>query len=346
MHHGKRVALILSDRLSLALGTGLSVPDTGLGTLVLGPTGPVDAAGLPAPVIHVTGMAPIATQIGLASATAVPDLPEGPFDVVIVCLQRNRMQSFGLLADGLSRLADGGLLVVDGQKTDGVDAFLKRMKPAVPVAGTLSKSHGKVAWGPKPDPMPKLMVDWRSDAAPRQVGGQWTAPGMFSADGLDEGSALLIAHLPESAKGRVADLGAGWGALSSALLARAPKIEVLDLIEADHAALNAARENVQDPRARFHWADANTFQADEPYDLIVTNPPFHESRSADPALGRAFITAAARLLGPKGRLLMVANRQLPYESTLDSAFRQWEQIETTPRYKIIRASHPLRQRPH
>ncbi|WP_112321238.1 class I SAM-dependent methyltransferase [Oceanibium sediminis] len=310
---------------------------------MLGPAAPVLTDGLPAPLIHVTQLAPVAARIGAHRATAVPDLPEGQFDVVVVCLQRNRAQSFGLLSDGLTRLADGGLLVIDGQKTDGVDAFLKRLKTAVPMDGVLSKSHGKIAWGPKPDPMPTLMSDWKAGAAPRQVDGLWTAPGMFSADGLDPGSALLIAHLPEGAKGRAADLGAGWGALSAALLAKAPKLVSLDLIEADHAALEAARRNVSDPRARFHWADATTFDGGD-YDLIITNPPFHESRSADPALGRAFIQAAARLLGPKGRFLMVANRQLPYEKTLETSFRQWEQIETTPRYKIIRASHPLRQR--
>ena len=42
--------------------------------------------------------------------------------------------------------------------------------------------------------------------------------GIFSADHIDPGSALLAEHLPKNLRGRVADLGAGWGFLSRAAL--------------------------------------------------------------------------------------------------------------------------------
>jgi 16S rRNA (guanine1207-N2)-methyltransferase len=60
-------------------------------------------------------------------------------------------------------------------------------------------------------------------------------------------------------KGRVADLGAGWGYLSGEILAEQEGIAHLDLIEADHDMLEAARANVDDPRAAFHWADVTRF---------------------------------------------------------------------------------------
>jgi 16S rRNA (guanine1207-N2)-methyltransferase len=58
----------------------------------------------------------------------------------------------------------------------------------------------------------------------------------------------------------------------------------------------------------------------EPYDAILSNPPFHTGRRADPGLGRAFISAAARMLKPSGKFIMVANRHLPYEDALKDAF--------------------------
>ena len=94
-----------------------------------------------------------------------------------------------------------------------------------------------------------------------------------------------------------------------------------------------------DSRARVHWADATRFPGG-PYRLVVTNPPFHVSRAADPALGQAFIAAAARMLHPKGRLLLVANRHLPYEHTADAHFHQRDVIYSDARYKIIAAAHP------
>ena len=51
---------------------------------------------------------------------------------------------------------------------------------------------------------------------------------------------------------------------------------------------------------------------------MIMNPPFHQGRAAEPDLGAAFIAAAARILKPHGRLMMVANRQLPYEAALDA----------------------------
>ena len=51
-------------------------------------------------------------------------------------------------------------------------------------------------------------------------GGFTTVPGVFSADAPDRGSVLLAAALPAKLPARVADLGAGWGYLSRAILAR------------------------------------------------------------------------------------------------------------------------------
>ncbi len=98
----------------------------------------------------------------------------------------------------------------------------------------------------------------------------------------------------------------------------------LDLVEADHDALDCARRNLDDPRARFHWADATTWTPETRPDAVVTNPPFHVGRAADPSLGRAFIAAAARILAPSGSLWLVANRHLPYEATLTDHFARIE----------------------
>ena len=75
---------------------------------------------------------------------------------------------------------------------------------------------------------------------------------------------------------------------------------------------------------------------------MISNPPFHQGRAAEPDLGAAFIAAAARILKPAGRLLMVANRQLPYEATLDAAFRHWEKLSEDGAYKVMAAERPRR----
>jgi 16S rRNA (guanine1207-N2)-methyltransferase len=153
----------------------------------------------------------------------------------------------------------------------------------------------------------------------------------------------LADALPEKLGKQVADLGAGWGFLS-AHVATHEGVEAIHLVEAGHMALECARRNVTDPRAHFHWADATAWQAPGKMDAIVMNPPFHSARAADPALGQAFVAAAARLLAPNGQLWMVANRHLPYEVTLQSYFVKSMEIGSDNRFKLFHASRPLRKR--
>ena len=105
--------------------------------------------------------------------------------------------------------------------------------------------------------------------------------------------------------------------------------------------LEAAKFNIDDPRADFHWADATRFTPEAPYDAIICNPPFHVGRRADPSLGRAFIQAAARHLTPRGRFFMVANRHLPYEDTLKASFGTGSLLGELEGYKIYEAAKPL-----
>ena len=240
----------------------------------------------------------------------------------------------------LARSVTKGALWIDGQKTDGIESMLKDLKKRGEVGNVVVKAHGKLFSVENAE-----VADWvaRPQTIPRESGGVFqTAPGVFSADGIDPGSQALAAALPVDLKGYVIDLGAGWGYLADSILA-SEKVTRLDLVEADHAALEAARLNVQDPRANFHWADALTFTA-EPADHVVMNPPFHIGRAADPSLGQGFIQAAARLLKPRGRLWLVANRHLPYERTLESAFREVRTLSETKGYKITEAAMPRRIR--
>lgn len=263
--------------------------------------------------------------------------PSGEFGAAVVVLPRIRAQARGLVAEAVAA-ARGGLVIVDGARTDGVDAMWRDIRARIPGAQSLPKAHGRVIWfAGAPD-----LSDWSQAARPQARDGWLIPPGGFSADGPDPGSALLLESLPPLA-GRVADLGAGWGYLARAILARSPKVTELHLVEADAEALDCARANVTDTRARFHWTDATRPLPGSPFDMVVTNPPFHAGRAADPGLGRAFVLAAARSLTPGGVLWLVANRHLPYEATLTEAFAQVEEKAGTPGYKILCAARPRRR---
>ena len=56
-----------------------------------------------------------------------------------------------------------------------------------------------------------------------------------------------------------------------------------------------------------------------------------------PDIGRAFIAAAAEALRPGGRLLLVANRHLPYEAVLDAHFGSVRTLAQQQGFKVIEA---------
>lgn len=329
-----------SARLFLALdGDAVALPDTGT-IAVIGPRAGDDLSALPRDRLRVVqGFRPDHDWFAAQGLDVTVTLT-GPVAAAVVCLPRARAGGQALIAAAHSAVRPGGPILIDGLKTDGIDAMIRACRARAPlILDPLAKAHGKI-FAVAADPA--AFADWA--AAPgRTAGGFLTAPGVFSADGVDPGSALLAETLPAQLPGIVVDSGAGWGYLSAAVLSRDGVREV-HLIEADHAALDCARANIADVRARFHWADATTFRPPVRADWAVCNPPFHTTRAADPGLGQAFIRSAAAMLGPAGVLYLVANRHLPYERVLASAFAEVATAAETKAFKVFRAVRPLGNR--
>lgn len=272
-------------------------------------------------------------------------------ELVLVLPPRQREEARALLAQAVARAEGEGALVVasvpNSEGAKAIEADLARI--AGPVT-TLSKHKCRVFWVWPSDGggEPGLAEQWRSLDAPRPIlqgteleGRFLSRPGVFAWDRIDPASALLTEHLPAGLAGRAADLGAGWGFLSDALLRRCPGITSLHVYEAEARALELARHNLAPHADRvaldFRWHDVAAGLPDR-YEVIVSNPPFHGSaRAARPDIGRAFIAAAAQALVPGGTLWLVANRHLPYEQALGDAFPEVETLAQQGGFKVVRA---------
>lgn len=325
-------------RLSLAFSSGsLSLPEEG-NILVLNAGPDSDLSELPKErVTALQGFKPDYDALENADFTVVTEVV-GEFALAIVFLPRAKAEARSLIAIA-NRHCPSGKVVIDGQKTDGIDGIFKASRKRVECSAAVSKSHGKVFWYPASD----AFDDWAAPTEPQEVvPGFVTRPGVFSADGIDPGSAILAATLPPKLGEVVGDFGAGWGFLSGEILKR-DMVKSVHLIEAEYAAINCARENISDSRAEFHWADVTRYKALPAFDTIVMNPPFHISRSADPNIGKAFLSAAGRFLKPRGNLWVVANRHLPYEAHLQEVFRKVTEEGGDSKFKVFHASQPVQK---
>jgi 16S rRNA (guanine1207-N2)-methyltransferase len=327
-----------SARLTLALDSGaITLPGQGR-ILIFRPRIGDDLSVFPKErVVVVQGFRPDHDYFA-AQGYAVLTQADDTAAAALVCLPRSKAEARALVAEAAARVALGGPVIVDGQKTDGIDTMHRDIRARIETSIPVAKAHGRIFSFPAGN----VFSDW---AAVETVSpdGFVTLPGVFSADGPDKGSVLLAAALPAKLPGRVVDLGAGWGYLSRAVLAR-EGVRQLDLVEAEAAALDCARRNLPDPRVRFHWADATTFKPEGVVDAVVCNPPFHIARAADPGLGAGFIRAAAAMLHPGGVLWLVANRHLPYGPVLAETFRDVEEIGGDGAFRLIRAARPVRAR--
>lgn len=271
---------------------------------------------------------------------AVPRLEgDESFDGGLLLLGKHRGRNEAWLAEILARVKPGGTIIVSGDKKLGIDSFRKMTSSIADIEDRMSKNHAVAFWFRRPANITDEQLAGLKPAHNLVDGLYYTQAGMFSSNAVDRGSALLVPYMKDILFGNVADYGAGWGYLSAQALAHAPKLERLDLYEADYESLQAARENLKQTEkpVNFHWFDLTKEAVTGIYDTVIMNPPFHEGRATDVSLGQSFISAAAKRLKTGGRLLMVANRQLPYEAVLKGSFRVVNLLKDESGFKVIEA---------
>ncbi|WP_375703489.1 class I SAM-dependent methyltransferase [Bartonella sp. AD13SXNS] len=262
------------------------------------------------------------------------------YDGAFLHLSKYRGFNQNCFLDLLECVKPNGWIVISGNKTAGAASMMKWVKNIVPITNKLSKNHGLVFWLQVPPQIEKQnIVQLRS--LPLTFGKFQTTSGMFSHGRIDPGSAALASYMLKVISGKTADFGAGWGFLSHVALESNVKLTSLDLYEADYNALRAAKQHLKDITApfpiHFYWHDLVHEPVTNLYDTIISNPPFHTQQTTDVSLGKHFIINAAKSLKPRGNLLLVANRHLPYETLLKDIFHTVLIHEQAHGFKIIEA---------
>jgi len=294
----------------------------------------------PVALVDIPGNA-IQTSPLVPGATLLEDVAPGSASAMTMVAPPGTVERRYALALALRALAPGGSLVALAPRDKGGSRIRKELESFGCAVAEDSKSHWRICRSARPD-HPIGLDEAIAEGAPRfdETLGLWTQPGIFSWDRIDEGSALLLDALgPPSGQldGWGADLGCGLGLLSKAVLERNAAVTAIEAVELDARALAAARRNIADPRARFHWCDVRDGLPLAGLDFVVMNPPFHSGGADDVGLGRAFLQQARKALRSGGTLWMVANRHLPYEAELATLFAKIEPVTESTRFKVMRA---------
>ncbi len=274
---------------------------------------------------------------------------EHSFDFCLVVAGKFRQANENMLRRARELTVADGLIIVAGENNSGIKSLRKKLAGTCNISDSRAKYHSLVFWFQNSiDRLNKNEADEPVLSQTINTGERVfkTAPGLFSADAVDPGSAMLANHFDDRIGGRVADLGAGWGYLSAQIATRSQNIRALDIYEADWHGVKACENNLRDINpdidTQFHWHDVVSEAITGKYDCVIMNPPFHQGRETRLDLGQAFIEKAAAILRPGGQMLMVANRQLGYERTIASHFASSKTLKQADGYKVILANKKLR----
>ncbi len=161
-----------------------------------------------------------------------------------------------------------------------------------------------------------------------------TAPGLFSADRIDDGTMLLLAHLPRWSPAAILDLGCGYGALGLPVAARFPDARVT-LVDRDMLAVETARANARAAGLHNITCIPSLGYRDLPgqtFDWILCNVP---ARIGEAAI-RYLIGEGATHLKSGGEIRLVVIRDLAATVENVGAGNQWplERANEGPRHIV------------
>jgi 16S rRNA (guanine1207-N2)-methyltransferase len=261
----------------------------------------------------------------------------------VVHLQKGRAATWHALGEAWARLESGGRLLLVGGNELGIKSAVKRLAGELgqPAAILANRARARVAcWRregaaePAHPVIPPVEVVTGDDRFELE-----SAAGVFSADGVDPGTRLLLSHLDAvPSPAAVFDPGCGLGILGLAALRRWPGATAV-LADVDYRAVgcvtaSAAVLGLAD-RCEIVWWDAALDPAPtRRCDLVLVNPPFHSGVPVNLQPARAIFRAIDAVLVPGGRALVVANRTLPWEHDLRS-LGTLRQLEDTRGYKVL-----------
>ncbi|MBN2176180.1 MAG: methyltransferase [Demequinaceae bacterium] len=140
------------------------------------------------------------------------------------------------------------------------------------------------------------------------------APGVFSHDRLDLGTAVLLDRVPAPPKGNLLDLGCGWGAIALTMGLLQPDARIW-AVDVNRRALDLTRRNAESVGQEHPLAPISALPPDHVppllrFEAIWSNPPIRIGKEALHALLASWLPR----LTSRGEAYLVVQRNLGSDS--------------------------------
>jgi 16S rRNA (guanine1207-N2)-methyltransferase len=276
--------------------------------------------------------------------------PEAPdlYDSMVVLADKGREYSRAYLWRASHVLKQDGALYIAGESQRGTKPLMSDAEAIFHNSNTLIyKKRHRVGISYKEDVI-TYPADWEHPSPdqarlvtydlPDGEFDVYTQPGVFSWEALDDGTRYLLEtfdlnKIPAGTK--VLDMGCGTGIIGAWLAKQGADVT---LVDDNLLAVGCAKRTLAHHDLQGEVKPSNVFSnlAGEKFDLIISNPPFHKSFDVNTNVPHQLITQASEHLNPNGRLIIVANVFLKYDTLAKEHFKSVS-IQHNERYKIVEA---------
>lgn len=274
-------------------------------------------------------------------------------DVVTIRVSTDKVALQQLIWEAFHALRIGGKCYIAGANDEGVKPAV-RLLESIFGATRLEAQHSghRMAVATKAQIAPSSLTEGTSPFLDpdhfREVsvsikGSAYTLssrPGVFSWEHLDDATQILGDLMDIRAGESVLDLGCGAGALGLTAASLSGTGRVL-MVDADAEAVRCAARGIAKAglvNVEARASDVGGAVGDERFDVVVSNPPFHQGKATDLTVPQQFIADAYAHLNVGGRLYLVANRTLPYEKVMADRFGDVRTLHDGRRFKVLGAT--------
>ncbi|WP_062267883.1 class I SAM-dependent methyltransferase [Endozoicomonas arenosclerae] len=287
--------------------------------------------------------ASVGGQLNLQYGSVI-ESSEASFDGVLIFLQKSKPLMDFWLAMIAPSLKENAVVWLVGENNEGIKSWRKRLKQSFAEVKNMDNArHCSLIeaseWLERDTGFSKQ--DFYSQY-PLDVSGTsinlFSLPGVFSHGRVDVGTAVLLDTFDRCSAKRVLDFGCGAGVVAGFLAQLSPSAQ-FTLVDSDALALESSTRTLQENKVEnFNvLASDGLSEVAGEFDLIVSNPPFHQGVKTHYAVTEQFLEQSASLLKKGGELRIVANSFLRYEPIIKKAFGECRTLVVKNGFSIYQA---------
>lgn len=271
---------------------------------------------------------------------------EQSFDGVVIYLPKSKQHFADLLENACELTHDHSHILVVGENRGGIKSATKVMEfELLDVRKVDSARHCGLLSGHPSRTMPPsdevASINYTID-----VGGisldVHSFPGVFGFKQLDAGTELLLTTLKKNLVElqplrRTLDFACGTGIVGAYFNAINIAADVT-YVDISAVAIEATKRTLASNKLEGTILPHDGIpKMERSFQLIISNPPFHEGLDTNTGLSERFVEEAYRALAFNGLFYFVANNHLPYPKLLAQTFKHFEIVAKNQNFSVYKA---------